>query len=113
LVPLSFAWSGDHVIIASETSAITTRNIVASERARLGLGQTRDVVMIDVVLVQNVSVREAPHAIAERYAEQADWDPRSSPGYAYLILLPERIQAWREVSEIPGRTLMRDGAWLV
>jgi len=23
-----------------------------------------------------------------------------------------RVQAWREANEIPGRTLMRDGAWL-
>jgi len=26
---------------------------------------------------------------------------------------PRRIQAWREVSELPDRELMRDGRWLV
>ena len=25
----------------------------------------------------------------------------------------DRIQAWREVNELPGRELMRDGRWLV
>jgi hypothetical protein len=25
---------------------------------------------------------------------------------------PRRIQAWREVNELPGRELMRDGHWL-
>jgi len=26
---------------------------------------------------------------------------------------PRRIQAWREVDELPDRELMRDGRWLV
>jgi hypothetical protein len=51
--------------------------------------------------------------VADRYAEQSDWDPRSAgPGYAYLVLRPQRIQAWREANEIAGRTLLRDGSWL-
>jgi hypothetical protein len=29
------------------------------------------------------------------------------------VLRPVRVQAWREVNEIPERTLMRDGTWLV
>jgi len=29
------------------------------------------------------------------------------------VLRPLRVQAWREANEIAGRTLMRDGAWLV
>ena len=52
--------------------------------------------------------------LAEGYAGQSDWDPRTSPdGYAYLVLRPERVQAWREVNELAGRTLMRDGTWTV
>jgi len=113
-VPLSFAWNGDRLIIASEATAVTTRNIVASGFARVGLGGTRDVAMIDVVLVGNVPVDEASVEIADRYASQADWDPRSTGGdFAYLLLRPTRIQVWREVNEITGRTVMRDGAWLV
>jgi hypothetical protein len=30
----------------------------------------------------------------------------------FLVLRPLRIQAWREVNGLPGRALMRDGAWL-
>jgi hypothetical protein len=30
----------------------------------------------------------------------------------FLVLRPQRVQAWREVDELPGRTLMRDGAWI-
>lgn len=31
----------------------------------------------------------------------------------FLVLRPVRVQAWREADEIAGRTLMRDGRWLV
>ena len=47
------------------------------------------------------------------YAAQADWDPRLSAGYVFFVLRPVRVQAWREANEIAGRTLMRDGSWLV
>jgi len=30
----------------------------------------------------------------------------------FLVLRPLRVQAWREVNELPGRTLMRGGAWI-
>jgi hypothetical protein len=29
----------------------------------------------------------------------------------YVVLRPERIQAWRERNELSGRTLMRAGRW--
>lgn len=102
------------MIIASEATAITTRNIVGARRARLALGGTRDVVMIDAVLVRQIGIAEAPAAIADRYAAQADWDPRSAGGdFVYSVLRSERVQVWREVNEIAGRTVMRGGAWLV
>jgi hypothetical protein len=37
----------------------------------------------------------------------------SAAAEAHLVLRPERVQAWRESDEIAGRTIMRDGAWLV
>jgi hypothetical protein len=83
-------------------------------RARLALGPTRDVVVIDATLERAVSVSEVPAEFAERYASQADWDPRLEGGsYIYLVLQPERIQAWREENELAGRTLMRNHDWLV
>jgi hypothetical protein len=29
-----------------------------------------------------------------------------------MLLRPQRIQAWREVNELRGRTVMRSGEWL-
>ena len=48
----------------------------------------------------------------QAYAGQADWDPRGLPGYVFLVLRAERIQAWRESNEITGRTILRSGEWL-
>jgi hypothetical protein len=114
LVPLSLAWIDERVVIALESDSRTARNLSARGSARLALGPTRDVVIIDAVLDQAISREDAPDALAARYADQAAWDPRMERGrYVYLVLRPERIQAWREANELPGRTLMRAGAWLV
>lgn len=113
LVPLSLAWIDDRAVIAVDGTSRTARNLEAGGTARLAVGPTRDVVLLDARLERTVPVTDSGD-VGERYAEQADWDPRTAGGesYRFLVLRPERIQAWREVNEIPGRTLMRDGAWL-
>jgi hypothetical protein len=69
--------------------------------------------MIDAELEQAYGLDDVPAGLARGYAAQADWDPRESGGgIRFLVLRPRRIQAWREVNELPGRTLMRDGAWM-
>lgn len=66
------------------------------------------------MLDQLIGVDSAPAPLATRHADQAAWDPRNTgQPYLYLLLRPDRIQAWREVNELPGRTLMRAGSWLV
>jgi hypothetical protein len=112
LVPVSLAWVDERVVIAVEASSVTARNLTASGEARLAVGPTRDVVMIDAALEKAVDVA-ADVALGAAYVAQADWDPRRVTGYVFLVLRPVRVQAWREANEIPGRTLMRDGTWLV
>jgi len=112
LVPVSLAWVGERVVVAVEASSVTARNLAASGVARLAVGPTRDVVMIDALLEEAVDVA-ADDALGEAYVRQADWDPRGDEGYVFLTLRPVRVQAWREANEIPGRTLMRHGRWLV
>jgi hypothetical protein len=113
LVPLSLAWIDDAVVIAIDPDSRTARSLRAHRAARVGLGPTRDVVMIDVVLDRVLPVADASMTLADAYAAQADWDPRTAPGYAYFVLRPDRIQAWRESNELGGRTIMRDGRWVV
>jgi hypothetical protein len=47
LVPLSYAWDGQCVVLAAEASSLTIRNLRSSGRARLGFGPTRDVVIVE------------------------------------------------------------------
>lgn len=112
LVPLSLAWVDDRAVIALEERSVTARNIAASSAARLAVGPTRDVALIDAVLERSAGVDD-DESLGQAYAAQADWDPRGVPGYVFLVLRPTRIQAWRESNELSGRVLMRDGAWLV
>jgi hypothetical protein len=112
LVPLSLGWLGERVVVALEARSRTARNLGAHGVARLAVGPTRDLVVLDVVLEATHPAGQAPADIRDGYAAQADWDPRDLPGYVYLVLRPTRIQAWRESNEIAGRTLMRDGEWL-
>ena len=112
LVPVSLAWVNERAVIAVEASSVTGSNLTASGRARLAVGPTRDVVMIDAVLERAVGVA-SDEALGAAYVAQADWDPRGDTGYLFLVLRPLRVQAWREANEMEGRTLMRDGRWLV
>ena len=112
LVPLSLAGVDDRVVVAREATSVTATNLATAGRARLAVGPTRDVVMIDAVLERSVDVAEDA-ALGSAYVAQADWDPRGLAGYVFVVLRPVRIQAWRESNEIAGRTLMRDGVWLV
>src|SRR5687767_2518853 len=114
MVPLSLHWTGDRLVIAVDPASVTATNIVETSYARVGLGGTRDVVMIDTELDRVHPVAEVPDEIGAGYAGQSDWDPREvAGGYVYLVLRPTRVLAWREVNELAGRALMRDGAWLV
>ena len=112
LVPLTLAWCDERIVLATDHTTPTARNIAATGRGRLALGSTRDVVRIDAALERTVAVGESG-AVGEAYATQNDWDPRTAgPAYVFLILRPMRIEAWRELPELPGRVVLRDGVWL-
>lgn len=112
LVPVSLAWHDGRAVIAVKATSRTAQDLQLTGTARLAVGPTRDVVMIDAELEAATPVAEAGE-LGEVYVGQADWDPRTSTGYLFLTLRPVRIQAWREANEIEGRTLMQDGRWLV
>lgn len=112
LVPLSFLWDGDSLLISTPAASRTARGLLATGRTRLGLGLTRDVVMIDVTAAA-LPAAELPADIGDAFATKTGFDPRESTSeYLYFRLTPQRVQAWREENELQGRTLMRDGAWL-
>jgi len=111
LVPLSFVWDGAAVTFATPRSSRTARNLVRAGSARVALGLTRDVVMLDGV-VEAIAIGTDP-ALEEAHAAATGFDPRAEPEeYVYLRITPREIQAWREANELSGRQLMRAGRWL-
>src|SRR5262252_2570725 len=70
LVPLSLAWIDERVVVAAPAGQRTARNIAEHGKARLALGPTRDVVIIDAVLERLIGVADVPEDFADRYAAQ-------------------------------------------
>jgi hypothetical protein len=112
LVPLSFDWDGDALLVATPTDSPTGRNLAATGTARLALGHTRDVSMIEGD-VEVLEIDALPQQRGDRFAARSGFDPRTlTTRYRWFRISPRRIQAWREANELPGRELMRDGRWL-
>ncbi|GHH00664.1 pyridoxamine 5'-phosphate oxidase family protein [Streptomyces lanatus] len=113
LVPLSFLWDGSTLLLATPAGSPTGRNLRATGRTRLGIGPTRDVVMVEGT-VDTITPAELSEEEGDRFAAKTGFDPRRlSTPYLYFRVLPTRVQAWREADELTGRQLMRDGKWLV
>jgi hypothetical protein len=114
LVPLSFLWDGRHLLVATPSASPTSRNLQATGRVRLGIGPTRDLVLIEGAVLQALAASQIPDQVGDAFAAKTGFDPRqlTSP-YRYFRIEPRRLQAWREANELAGRELMRDGHWLV
>lgn len=113
LVPLSFHWDGEALLAATPADSPTGRNLAATRQARLALGHTRDVAMIEGD-VEVLAIDALPPHVGDRFAARTGFDPRSlTTPYRWFRITPNRIRAWREENELSGRELMRDGRWLV
>jgi hypothetical protein len=63
--------------------------------------------------VESFTCASVPDEVADAFAAK-HWDSRKEPTpYGFYRVTPRTIQAWREENELRGRTIMRDGAWLV
>ena len=113
LIPLSFDWDGEALLLATPTDSSTGRNLASTQTVRLGLGHTRDVSVIEGD-VEVLEMNELSPQVAERFVARSGFDPRASATeYRWFRIVPRRIQAWREENELAGRELMRNGRWLV
>ena len=111
LVPLSFVWDETALTIATPRSSATARNLLRAGEARVALGPTRDVVLVDGT-VEELPIGTDP-ALEDAHAAATGFDPRTlADGYVYLRITPREMRAWREANELDGRLLMRDGRWL-
>ncbi|WP_424217499.1 pyridoxamine 5'-phosphate oxidase family protein (plasmid) [Streptomyces sp. BI20] len=105
LVPLWFRWDGEAVWFATRRTNPTGRNLEGGARARLALGDTEDVVMLDGE-VTVFPAEEVPAGPADGFAARFGWDPRREAGYAYYRVVPDEVRAWRHVRELKGRQLL-------
>ena len=108
LVPLSFHWTGTALLMATARRSRSYANLAAGGGARVALGHTRDVVMLD----GRVDLPERlPDDEAAAVAAVTGVDPRSQAGAGYIRFTPVRGQAWRTYEETLQRTIMTDGRW--
>jgi hypothetical protein len=111
LVPLSFYWDGSAIVIATPCSSRTARNLLRAGWARVALGPTRDVVIVEGP-VEKLRIADDP-ALGGAHARATGFDAREEPEeYCYLRITPRTVLAWRESNELAQRRLMRDGEWL-
>src|SRR5262245_7473951 len=110
LVPLSFVWHGDRIIMSTARASRTVANLRERPRARAALGSLRDVVLV----TGEVRIAEAADlgAATAAFAEHVEWDPAPDPDYLWLELAPRQSRAWREENELAGRAVMRGGGWV-
>ncbi|HYH82816.1 MAG TPA: hypothetical protein VEX86_23690 [Longimicrobium sp.] len=113
LVPLSFDWDGEALLLATPADSPTGSNLATTRIARMALGHTRDVTIIDGE-VEVLEIHALPRQRGDRFAARSGFDPRAeNRRYRWFRIAPRRIQAWREVNELVDRELMRDGRWLI
>ena len=110
LTPLSFLWHDDTLLFATTAASPTARNLAANPSVQVGIGQTRDVVLVRGTIEV---LPEISSSLGDAFAAKAGFDPRTlSTAYPYFRLTPRTIQVWREEDELAGRWVMRGGVWL-
>jgi Pyridoxamine 5'-phosphate oxidase len=111
LVPLSYYWDDSALTIATPRASRTAKNLVRAGWARVALGTTRDVVIIEGP-VEAIPIGTDTR-LEDAHAQATGFDPRTlAEVYVYLRITPHNVQAWREANELEGRQLMRRGEWL-
>jgi hypothetical protein len=110
LIPVAYTWNANTLTTATFERSRTAANLRATPRARVAIGDTADVVMIDAV-GSLIPVDAIDPDRADRYA-RVSHDPRVMPGLVYVQLTPRRVLVWNGFHEFPGRTVMTDGQWL-
>ncbi|GAA5090402.1 pyridoxamine 5'-phosphate oxidase family protein [Nocardia iowensis] len=110
LIPVSYTWNTNTLTTATFEHSRTVANLHATPRARVAIGDTADVIMIEAT-ASLIPVDAIDPTAADGYA-QVSHDPRTMPGFVYIQLAPQRIQVWNGFHEFTGRTVMADGQWL-
>lgn len=102
-----------HVVDSHSVSSPTSRNLQATGKVRLGIGPTRDLVLIEGT-TRALAATEIPDEVGDAFAAKTGFDPRAlTTSYIYFRIHPQRLQAWREDNELRDRDLMHGGVWVI
>lgn len=111
MIPLTFVWDGERVVISTSQRSITANAVRRTGKVRLSLPSTSDVVIIDA-WARLVTINQIDATTHSLFRQVAGFNPRASDEpYVYLLLTPERVLAWRHESELPHREIMSAGIW--
>src|SRR5690349_20132249 len=72
LVPLSYYWDGEALVLATPRASRTATNLLRAGVARLGIGPTRDVVLVDGRVTEGFA-----KATADLHTQHTGFDART------------------------------------
>jgi hypothetical protein len=101
------------LLVATPSFSPTGRNLRTTGKVRLGIGTTRDVVLIERT-ARSLAAAEITDELGDAFAAKTGFDPRRlTSNYLYFRIYSQRLQTWREVNDLEDRELMRSGSWVV
>jgi hypothetical protein len=113
LIAVTATWTGEEIVVATRTGSPTARNLVESRRAILAFGTGDDAILVTAELIEAIPATADPGQVGRAFIARAGWNPaEEGPDWAWYRLRPTRIEAYRGYAELPGRTILRDGAWV-
>ena len=109
LTPLSFLWHDEALLFSTSAGSPTARNLATNPSVQVGIGLTRDVVLVQGTVETLPAISEE---LGDAFAAKTGFDPRTADNpYHYFRLTPGTIQVWREEDELTDRWVMRAGVW--
>jgi hypothetical protein len=96
---------------SNHAASTTSRNLRATGKVRLGIGPTRDLVLIEGT-VRALAITEIPAEVGDAFAAKTGFDPRRlTVPYLYFRIYPQRLQARSQRTHGPRAHARRN--WVV
>ncbi|HEY3086318.1 MAG TPA: pyridoxamine 5'-phosphate oxidase family protein [Candidatus Dormibacteraeota bacterium] len=111
VIAVSAWWDGDELVVTTNGSSITARNLAMNPVVKLAGGDPSDAIVIDAAVIDSSGVEDSAE-LAGGFKAAMGWDPREMDGWMFFRLRPTRIQAFRGYDEIEGRDVMVRSRWL-
>ena len=112
LVPLSLAWDGSRLLVATPSETPTARNAIQSGVVKASLDGADDVVLIDAT-VEVIDFSSADSELVDAYVKRVGWNPADEDGdWSLLLITPVTIRSWNGIGETTGRAIMKRGRWV-